>query len=150
MQWYAAHLHDSWRVTDRFTLNLGLRFDRYRVFLPAQEHPAGRSGNRSWTRQTFDAVNNLSDWNVVAPRVGVIQGLTGDGRTILKLTYGRYWLPPGTELLFGANPNSREWSEKSRWVDADGNGRWDVGRGRRSVVDETGEVARRSSCSTRG
>jgi hypothetical protein len=127
LQLYAAHLNDSWRVTDRFTLNVGLRFDRYRVFLPAQEHPAGRSGNRSWRLQTFDAVNNLSDWNVVAPRLGVSQVLTGDGRTVLKVTYGQYWLPPGIELLFNANPNSREWWERSNWVDADGNGRWDIG-----------------------
>jgi hypothetical protein len=127
LQRYAAHLHDSWRVGDRFTLDLGLRFEHYRAFFPAQEHPAGRSGDRLWSRETFAAVNNLIDWNVVAPRLGVAHDLAGDGRTVLKATYSRYWRPPGLELLFGANPNSREWWEKSRWDDADGNGHWDMG-----------------------
>ena len=29
-------------MNDRVTLNLGLRVDRFQLFLPAQEHPAGR------------------------------------------------------------------------------------------------------------
>ena len=39
---YSAYANDSWRVNNRLTLNLGLRFDRYRVSLPEQAHPAGR------------------------------------------------------------------------------------------------------------
>ena len=66
---------DSWRLKDRLTLNLGVRFDRYRLFLPAQEHPAG-----SPTAQQFAAVDNLSDWNVVVPRLGAVYDLTGTGR----------------------------------------------------------------------
>ena len=38
---YAAYASDSWRLNRRLTLNLGLRFDRYRVFLPEQTHPVG-------------------------------------------------------------------------------------------------------------
>ena len=58
---YSAYANDSWRVNNRLTLNLGLRFDRYRVFLPEQAHPAGRFNP---TSQTFPAVDNLIDWNV--------------------------------------------------------------------------------------
>ena len=39
---YAAYAGDTWRIARRLTLNLGLRFDRARVFLPAQAHPVGR------------------------------------------------------------------------------------------------------------
>jgi hypothetical protein len=127
VQWYSAHVNDSWRATGRLTINLGLRFDRYRAFLPAQEHPAGQSRYRSWTSERFFPKDNLIDWNVLAPRVGVIHDLTGDGRTVLKATYGRYWLPPGPDLLFNANPNSREWWEKAKWTDTDGDGGWDPG-----------------------
>lgn len=127
LQWYSAYVNDSWRGTDRLTINLGFRFDRHRAFLPAQERPAGQSSNRSWARQAFAAESNLIDWNVVAPRLGVSLGLTGDGRTMLKTTYGRYWLPPGPDLLFNANPNSRVWWDRSRWVDADADSLWDLG-----------------------
>ena len=127
LQWYSAYVNDSWRATDRLTINLGFRFDRHRAFLPAQEHPARQSSNRSWARQAFAAENNLIDWNVVAPRLGVSRDLTGNGRTLLKATYGRYWLPPGPDLLFNANPNSRVWWERSRWIDADADSLWDPG-----------------------
>jgi len=135
-QWYSAYVNDSWRATGRLTINLGLRFDRYRAFLPAQEHRAGQSSNRSWIRQVFAARSNLIDWNVVAPRVGVIQVLTGDGRTVLKATYGRYWLPPGPDLQFNANPNSRAWWEQWVWRDSDNSGVWDPG-------EEIGLIERR-------
>ena len=122
IRWYGAYLQDSWRVGTRLTLNLGLRFDRYRVFYPAQEHPAGHSGQRFWPGQTFAAVDNLIDWNVVEPRISMSQVLTDDARTILKLTYGRYSLPPGN---FAANRNSREWWELFVWRDHDGDTLWD-------------------------
>ncbi len=41
--WYAAFLNDSWQVNGRLTLNLGVRFDRFRAFLPEQHHPSRSS-----------------------------------------------------------------------------------------------------------
>jgi hypothetical protein len=121
---YSAYANDSWRVSNRLTLNLGLRFDRYRVFLPDQTHPAGRFNP---TLQTFQAIDNLIDWNVLAPRIGVTRDLGGDGKTIAKLSYGRYWLGPGTDLGFNANPNSNQWWERYAWSDPDRSGVWDPG-----------------------
>ena len=68
---YAAYANDSWRVSNRLTSNLGLRFDRYRVFLPDQAHPPGRF-NRML--QTFPAVDNLINWNVLAPPDALLGG----------------------------------------------------------------------------
>ena len=34
-------------------------------------------------------LDNLIDWNVVAPRVGAIYQATNDGRTVVKIHYGR-------------------------------------------------------------
>ena len=63
---YGAYVNDSWRLNDRMTLNLGLRFDRFRIFLPEQEHPVGRFNA---TTQSFAARDNVIDWNVLAPRI---------------------------------------------------------------------------------
>lgn len=122
--WYAAHAGDSWQVDDRLTLNLGVRFDRFRLFLPEQHHAAGRFNPAA---RTFAAVDNVADWNVVAPRLAGSYDLRGGGRTILKASYGLHWLPPTTDLGFNVNPNGRVWWERFRWADADGNGRWERG-----------------------
>ena len=121
---YAAYANDSWRVNNRLTLNLGLRFDRYRVFLPDQAHPPGQFNP---TLQTFPAVDNLIDWNVLAPRIGLIHDFAADGKTLAKLSYGQYWGGPWIDLGFNANPNSDEWWRRYTWSDPDGSGVWEPG-----------------------
>ena len=120
----SLYLTDAWRVSDRVIVDIGLRFDRYRSFLPAQTHPAGRFNPAA---QTFHAIDNLIDWNSTVPRLGAIVDLGGDGRTIAKLTYGHYTLAPGPELGFNANPNGRVWWQLYPWTDANSNGVWDPG-----------------------
>jgi hypothetical protein len=115
--WYAAYATDRWQVHDRVTINLGVRFDRFRVFLPAQEHRS----------RLFDAVPNVADWNVAAPRVAATVDLRGDGRMILKASYGTYWLPPGNDLGFNVNRNGRVWWQRFKWADANGDRLWQPG-----------------------
>lgn len=115
----AAFLSDSWRPTTRLTISGGLRFDRYRVFLPAQEHiPSGRR---------FEAVGNLSDWNTFGPRASAIFDLMGDGRTLAKLSAARYHVAPNANVGFNANPNPPQWWSQYGWTDANGSGRWEPG-----------------------
>jgi outer membrane receptor protein involved in Fe transport len=118
---HAAYGGDSWQVDDRLTLNFGVRFDRFRIFLPEQHHPTGRFNPAA---QTFPAVDSVAHWNVIAPRIGASYDVRGDGRTIVKASYGFHWLPPTTELGFNVNPNGRVWWERFKWADADGNGVW--------------------------
>lgn len=133
---YAAYASDSVRLKDRLTLNLGLRFDRYRVFLPAQAHPAG-----SPTAQRFAAVNNVIARNLVVPRLGAVYDLTGQGRTLAKVSAGRYRLPPGTTLGFNANPNSNVWWKQFSWTDADGSGVWEPGEEGPKFLEQRGGAA---------
>ena len=39
-QEYALYLTDTWRITNRLTANLGVRWDYQHVYLPAQQHDA--------------------------------------------------------------------------------------------------------------
>jgi hypothetical protein len=134
--WYAVYASDSWRVGGRTTVNLGLRFDRLRTFLPEQGHAAGRL---TPTAESFAGVD-LMDWNVVAPRIGASHDLTGDGRTILKGSYGLYWLPPTAELGFNVNPNSRVWWQQYHWSDVDGDGVWGPGEESQPLNHRGGEA----------
>src|SRR5207249_10154405 len=76
------YLADTWRAGQRLTLSLGVRYDRYRSYLPAQTGPP--AGPFNPTQATFAAVDNLLTWNLPAPRVGFTYDLRGNGKTILK------------------------------------------------------------------
>jgi hypothetical protein len=123
-RWYAGYANDAWQWGPRLTLNLGLRVDHWRAFLPEQQHPAGRFNP---VALSFAAVPNLADWTAVAPRLGASFDLFGHGRTLLKTSYGRYVLPPGNDLGFNANPNSSVWWTRYKWSDTNANGVWDDG-----------------------
>ena len=126
-------------MNQRLTVNLGLRFDRYRVFLPEQTHPAGRFNALP---QVFAAVANVIDWSVLVPRVGMIHDLSRDGRSLLKLSYGTYSFAPGGG--FNANANNSPWWTRYQWTaasDANGDGLWQPGEEDPSPLDSRGGIA---------
>ncbi len=122
--WYAAYGSDAWQATSRLSINAGLRFDRFRIFLPDQAHAGGAFGGPP---VSFPAVGHLIAWNVLAPRLGASYALDASGSTIVKSTYGLYWLVPATGLGFDANPNARTWYARYAWSDRDASGRWEAG-----------------------
>jgi outer membrane receptor protein involved in Fe transport len=135
---YGAFLQDSWKPTRRLTLNLGLRFDRYRVFLPAQSHPAGRFNA---VAQFFEADHNVAAWNELVPRLGATYDISEDGRTVLKASFSRFSLPPGTVIGFNANANAPVWWKRYEWRDLNANGVWDPGEQRGNPLAERGGAA---------
>jgi hypothetical protein len=121
---YGLFIHDTWRVNNKLTLNLGARFDRYRAFSPEQEHPVSRFNP---TAQTFPAVDNVIAWNLPAPRLGITYDVLGDGKTVLKANYGSYWFNPGADFVFNTSPNAPAWWRRYRWTDVNNNNRWEPG-----------------------
>jgi carboxypeptidase family protein len=116
----ALFANDTWQASKRLTLNLGLRWDRQQAFLPAQQGPGG---------QSFSEVSNVITWaNNWGPRLGASYDLTGDGRTLVKASYGKFWLYPGADFASSINPNASTWYRQYRWTtDANRNGVWDPG-----------------------
>ena len=132
----AAHAGDTWRVSDRVTVNLGIRLDRYRVFLPAQGHPRGGAEGQP---VAFAAVHDLVEWNLLAPRIGVVFDPSRDRKTIIKGSYGRYWLAPG-DLGPNVNPNPADWWRRYEWQDANGSGTWEPGEEGRPLMSRGGRA----------
>jgi hypothetical protein len=116
----AAYVNDTWQLNKRFTLNLGVRWDRQQAYLPAQQGPGGTS---------FAEVGNVITWaNNWGPRLGASYDLTGDAKTLVKASYGQFWLYPGADFASSINPNSATWYRQYRWTsDLNGNGVWDAG-----------------------
>ena len=126
------YLTDTWRASNKLTLNLGLRFDRYDNFLSEQVHEADRFFPE---RVVFPAQDHVRIWNVIAPRFGASYNVTGDGRTVIKGSWGWYWNNPG---VASANPNAETWEKRHVWSDLNGNGYWDPGEEGRLISTEGG------------
>ena len=80
-------VNDMVNLTHRLTLNAGIRFDRYSSWLPAQGNPG--TGPYS-VQNIFPENRDFPVYNAWSPRLSLIYDLTGNGRTALKASYGRY------------------------------------------------------------
>jgi len=79
------YLKDTWRVSNRLTISPGLRFDHYVGYNSPQEQPAGQfsaGGSFSYLK--------VYEWNRVVPRIGAAYDLSGDGKTVIRGSYGQY------------------------------------------------------------
>ncbi|HUE84714.1 MAG TPA: TonB-dependent receptor [Vicinamibacterales bacterium] len=119
------YLQDTWRVGRKLTLNLGVRYDRYKSFLPQQEGPP--VGPFNPTQLSFPEVGNVITFNHFAPRIGIIYDLTGRGQTVFKVNFGHYYWNPGVTISQNVNENSLDWFRRYRWTDVNGNGLYDTG-----------------------
>jgi hypothetical protein len=100
--------------------------------LPEQQQLAATVGPVVIPAKTF-AANDLFTWNGVAPRIGVIYDLRGDGRTVLKGNYGFFWHNPGVGIGSAANPNTPAKQATYQWADANGDRHWQPGEQRNLV-----------------
>ncbi|HEX6732602.1 MAG TPA: TonB-dependent receptor, partial [Pyrinomonadaceae bacterium] len=89
---FAFYAQDDWKVTPRFTLNLGVRYDVDFGFVDnahAAENRAFRAlqiiGSPYARKVVEDDVNNIS------PRVGFAWDIRGDARSVLRAGYGIYY-----------------------------------------------------------
>ena len=95
-------MQDSWRVTPRLTLDLGLRAEHEQIptFRPDIQKYAFEFG---WGEK-------------LAPRVGIAYDVKGDGKLKLSASYGRYFDWTKYELARGAFGGDT-WTTRYRTLD---------------------------------
>ena len=87
---------DSWRATSRLTVNFGVRYDL--EIAPKFKPPAGIA------QQAYDILGLQkgiqTDKNNVQPRLGIAWDPKGDGKTVLRASYGMFYDHPLLALYF--------------------------------------------------
>ena len=97
------------------TLNLGLRYESYVGSVPAHHLPAGYFV----PARDFPAVSNSPSWKNLDPRMGASYDVSGNGKTAIKASLGRF-VPITTAA--SNNPAANQASSATRtWIDTNGN-----------------------------
>jgi len=100
MKQYATFLQDDWKVTDRLTLNLGLRYDLVTGMAINQDknpnfvilQKAGQAGALAGIAGFEDfGKSPAEDKNNWQPRAGFVYDLGGDGKNVFRGGWGRYY-----------------------------------------------------------
>ena len=100
MNQYAFYFQDDWKVSDRFTVNAGIRYDLVTGFAINQKgitnfdkmQAAGLAGR-------FAGVPAFEDWgkdpaedrNNIQPRIGFAWDVRGNGKDVVRAGYGIYY-----------------------------------------------------------
>jgi len=85
---YSGFVNDTWRLGNRLTLNLGLRYDKNNI-----KDQGGLP---------------VADSGLFSPRLGATFDLFGDGKWIANAAYGRYVGTFITQIADAASPSGRQ------------------------------------------
>jgi hypothetical protein len=130
---FGTFFDDQWNPTRRLTINLGLRFDHMTTKYGAgkvYDFPSSPDAinNPPPVLRDRASTQNIFDFKTWAPRIGLSYQLTGDGKTVARASYGRYYMPLTAEFLRRFGPDmplvSREFQmyEVGPWSAVDTNG----------------------------
>ncbi len=118
-------IQDTWSINKHLNVSLGLRAEYNSVVYPKQnteEGPIvfqGKTYDRSIPERT-----KMYSWFNLAPRLGIIYDIVGDGKNVFKASWGRYILPNQTGWINLAHPNG--WFGYYQQLNADGTLRLDA------------------------
>jgi hypothetical protein len=108
------YAQDSWTI-GRFTLSPGIRFEHFNGSIPAREVAPGRFVPfRSFAERT-----NVPNWNDISPRFGFAWDVEGNGKTAVKVGWGKYLRAYTTGFAETYDPNFYD-NATLTWEDANG------------------------------
>lgn len=142
MNRWSAYLQDSFTVADRFTINLGVRYDWSTGIIPESTNTGNpfwqnildNSPNLTWLTnpqplyfapKSYPEYKDYMTWSTFAPRVGIVFDPFGDGRSALKASYSRYYAMMMLQFTGLPNPNYIHTGD-FYWYDTDKNNWPDV------------------------
>jgi hypothetical protein len=100
----ALYITDSYTV-GRVTVNAGVRWERYHNFYPAQSKEAGQF-SALFPARTYPRQDVLT-WVDTVPRAGVAWDVMGNGKTVVKGSFGIFGDTMGDLYANNFNPNGQ-------------------------------------------
>ncbi|MEN6559468.1 MAG: TonB-dependent receptor [Acidobacteriota bacterium] len=103
---FGAYLQDSFSVKNRLTVNLGFRYDYYwggfggasstgtatdGLAYKMGEFVAETIGWNPYAAMTWEPMRKTMQTSALSPRIGASYDLFGNGKTALKISWGRYY-----------------------------------------------------------
>ncbi len=96
----AVYAMDTWRISRRVTLSLGMRWEWLLGTIPEQVAPAG-----TFTpARSYAEIHNVPNFRNWTPRLGVSYDVEGHGRTVIRASFNKYMQGMATNLLQAVNP----------------------------------------------
>jgi hypothetical protein len=96
-----VYAQDGWQVTRRFTINGGVRFDRYKIGWPENSFVPEQT---AYFQPVTTPETTVADLKSVSPRLGFAWDITGNGKTVWKGFFGRFYFNPSTDVTTLENP----------------------------------------------
>jgi hypothetical protein len=123
VEYNSVWFNDSWKLTNRLTVNLGVRFEAYRDGWPEQTHdPNGHAALANWPADYRPAdrerymnfiapktitATDVANTKTFSPKIGVAYDLAGDNRTVMKVFFGQSRWNSADTLSDQQNPVGR-------------------------------------------
>ena len=121
-----TYVQDAWTIARRLTLNLGIRVAVDRGSVPEQCRAAAKTpGDVANPAQCFAEVN-YPDWYSFSPRLRAAYDIAGNGKSVVKGGWGRYYRMRYSSDVFLVNKNTIN-QVIYRWRDLNGNKDYDPG-----------------------
>lgn len=134
-----AFIQDSWTIKNRLTINFGVRYDGYRGYLPGGTKPPSWElprklgelilvpiyGFNPYDTLTWEGSDEVIGWHPITPRIGLSYDIFGDGKTAIKVSYGRY-AEAMPIMYFHAPHPLNAGTFTFNWWDLNGNGKPDL------------------------
>ena len=137
---FGGFIQDSWSIQNRFTINIGVRFDTFKAWVPANTKEAAGTelaraigetyflpeyGFNPYERLSYERWEDAFPYKFLAPNIGVSYDIFGDGKTAAKATYARHGEGLPTGMISGRHPiGARNFN--FRWWDLNNNGQPDL------------------------
>jgi hypothetical protein len=120
-QLHGFFVQNSWTI-DRLTLQGAVRYDRANSFAPPELNGTPKTSFLNPTPITIERTKGVDAYHDITPRVGVAYDVFGNGRTAIKVNWGRYLAYAANDSPYtSTNPGATVVRnvQNRGWVDGD-------------------------------